>query len=508
MQKNNIIHNIQTAYDNKNYENALQQIEDTIKFITFDFYYREPVQSTQKFDSICHKIGQSTLIKTPNPHYNTETIVYIASELYLTGGHTLCLKSFIDAQPNKKHIILLTAQNKKDINKLKKVRFSSKNTTIFCYENSSKKIMPRIKWLQKKLLEIRPFHCFLFNHPYDTSIIAATQPYLANQFYLYHHSDCSPNIGLNLDHINVISIFEYEYWRLSQFISLKRLCFIPLMFPESKTPIKYNLKKEDKIISASSTADKYKIQLPYHYTFEDSVIKLLKKTKGTHILIGDFPASIIINIIKKISQFGLSKKNLIHIPWVPNLGNSLEELNVTLYLTTTPSVGGLTLTEVMSKGIPIIKHSCYTSKKLRMSDLTYPEAYIWKNNSEFDTILSQLNYEILKKHHKFSINHFNKTHNQNHLSLYLNKEKIIGKKIDLKTLNTTIHIQNDQNNQNELLIYLDRLDHEHIRIKKENLLITYINNTKNKLKKYYIHLIYIIKYKNQTTTIQKTINKL
>ena len=139
----------------------------------------------------------------------------------------------------------------------------------------------------------------------------------------------------------------------------------------------------------------------------------------------------------------------------------MQGLNVNLYLSTLPAPGGLTLVEAMSIGLPIIFHSCYSYPGLAMHDLVYPEAMVWRDESDFDQILDQLSSDNLAKHHAFSLNHFNRFHSIAQLSSYLSESPIKGKAINLSELELRVHhsYQHD-----ELRSYIDQLETRKINI--------------------------------------------
>ena len=64
-------------------------------------------------DQLCQRIGSELLkIQAPfleNQHNpDNELIIYIATQLYITGGHTAVIEDLIKARPEKKHLILIT----------------------------------------------------------------------------------------------------------------------------------------------------------------------------------------------------------------------------------------------------------------------------------------------------------------------------------------------------------------------------------------------------------------
>jgi hypothetical protein len=458
--KNNISNLILEHFNNKKYENALSIICKVLGFAQSDIENRLSVLLVNEWDMVCYRIGQQILSEQINSQHVTkcfdrQTIVYLASELYLSGGHTRCLEQFIAAESTKQHIVILTSQNPQDFERIKELRFNFPNVTFELYKNKELSFVDKIKWIQSRLMALKPERCFLFHHPNDVSVIGAIQSNIVNQVYLYHHSDSSPTLGLTLDHVKIIELYKSHYYHTSKQVNHDRLIYLPLTIdsPNKKPTFKPHV--NNIIVSASSNSSYFKLEQPYHYDFYDSVIQLLKKTRGIHILIGSYNKEKITHVVTKIKEFGLDEKHIIHVPYVPDLASALEYWNVNLFVGGIPLSGGLTLIEVMSRGIPIIHHVSYTHYKLASPDLCYETALFWRNNDDFNEILDSLTIENLAVQSKESYNHYVRIHHPKNLKKYLNEPIIYGRKIDLKKVKKQIKsfMQKD-----ELKVYLDTLE--------------------------------------------------
>src|ERR1700674_5333985 len=109
---------VNECINNNDLNQALGLIQNFV-FEIINFYSCTGVIfGSRVLDELCQKIGWIALNKNdllkdsnfsnPYTENDPETVIYVATTLYPTGGHTAVIEEFIQFQPNKKHTILLT----------------------------------------------------------------------------------------------------------------------------------------------------------------------------------------------------------------------------------------------------------------------------------------------------------------------------------------------------------------------------------------------------------------
>ena len=123
---------------------------------------------------------------------------------------------------------------------------------------------------------------------------------------------------------------------------------------------------------------------------------------------------------QKIEDAGLDKSQFIHIPWANNLGKSMQENKVDLFIEPFPIVSYKISLIAMSFGFPIIAYNGKT--RMKTADFIYKEAFIWNDVEQFFDIIENISAEQLKQHSLFSRNHFEQYHNFELIKRYIKNE--------------------------------------------------------------------------------------
>ncbi|ODG99008.1 hypothetical protein A4S05_06640 [Nostoc sp. KVJ20] len=396
-------------------ESPLRFLINFVEKIIRDERATAKVFGSATLDKLCQQIGAKALeyqkrLLTIDSHSNNnnENIIYIATELYKTGGHTAVLEDLIKAQPHKKHIILITDIFNTVNRKIILNRFSSLNVQIEWAPQSS--LLEKLLWLQDQLAEKQLSQVFLFNHWQDAVAIAAVQPNLAQQLIFYHHCDHQLCLGLYLSHAKHIDPHAFGFYNCRHNLGVANTIYIPLVVEDSGTrstelPFIANAK-----LRTCSSGSGNKFEQNYQYSYIEEVAKILDVTQGTHIHIGELSHYSLEQIRRGLEERGIAQESFIYIPWVKSLWQAIHEQKIDVYINSFPLGGGRASIEIMGSGTPFIGHKNYNSRVLSGIDIVYPEAFFWQKPDELYSYLQALTPEILKEQAAYSRRHYELYH--------------------------------------------------------------------------------------------------
>ena len=383
------------ALSNHKISYSLKLIKDFVEAIDRDSFFSGSVFNLPVLDNLCLKIGQKTALNLKHEPIKIEQpkqqpIIYIASELYLSGGHTAVIEDFIRAQPSEKHVIIITdIFHSPEKNAIRK-RFKPLPVNLRFLKKKAGQA--KLIELQEMWLLLKPKKVFLFNHPQDSVIISAAQPAMPGKLYFYHHVDFKFSLGTSLKHATHIDCNPLTFQHCSDYYKDKprKNIYLPLICDDLKINAVSNDFMKKGVINTASSGSAVKFLQDYIYQYTKLVPEILKCTQGYHVHIGVLP--------RKIRALLSQEKKFIYIPWTRSVWKTLLEYNIDAYIASFPIGGGRTAIEVMGAGIPILGHLNQQSVFLSENKLLYPGAFLWKTPEELLTVLKQLTPDILKKH--------------------------------------------------------------------------------------------------------------
>lgn len=414
------------------YEQALYTIQSFVEHIVYLPQGAGNILSSSVLDCLCQEIGQKLYLK-PNANLTAQSeiisqenlIIYIATQLYTSGGHTAVIEDFIRYQPDKKHCIVMTDIFNLSDKKLIEERFANFPVTFIWAPKTN--LTNKILWLQQLLYKINPQKVFLFNHHQDVVSIAALQPNLVRELYFFHHADYELCLGVHLDHALHIDAQTLGYYNCRNKLGVKNNIYWPLVVPDKNIPQNRIFMSDGVLITCSSGSPK-KFEVPYHYSYIDLLPKILAITKGKHIHIGKLSKQTLEKIEKNLQDMNIPIESFIHIPWVTSVWLCLLEQNVDLYLSSFPISGGRTTIEVMGSGTPIIMHENYRSEYLGQVYMAYPQAFYWREPQQLFDYLKGFDINTLQQHSKWAREHYEKYYAPNLFATELSKarEELVG----------------------------------------------------------------------------------
>lgn len=161
------------------------------------------------------------------------------------------------------------------------------------------------------------------------------------------------------------------------------------------------------LITASAAARYYKLASGGG-GYIDLIIELLKKTGGRHIHYGPIPDEEKRGISKKLSTAGLQSDQFVNIEWAENLGQSMYDEHVDVFIEPFPTVSYKITLDVLSAGIPVFVHK--SDVRMGITDFIYQECLAWKTPEDFVTVLTSLTQKDLGHHSKLSRDYYVKNH--------------------------------------------------------------------------------------------------
>ncbi|MDZ7993357.1 MAG: glycosyltransferase [Nostoc sp. EfeVER01] len=364
-------------------------------------------------DQLCQRIG-SKLLKIQKSflenQYNPddELIIYIATQLYKTGGHTAVIEDLIKARPEKKHLILITDTFNSTDRPAVEDRLRSLNVQILWATNGTS--IDKLRWLQQALIANLSNQVFLFNHPQDAVAVAAVQPNLTPNLIFYHHAGHLLCLGVYLSYAQHIDSDPGSFYNCRHNLGISNNIYLPLVVDNIPDRHSSSFVSNGQLRTCSSGSENKFKEIPYLYSYIHEVPKIIASTGGFHIHIGDLSQHTLSVIERGLGEFRISLERFIHIPWVKSLGRAMSEHKIDIYLESFPLGGGRAGIEVMASGTPIVVHNNYRSRQLCSTDLAYPEAFRWQTPDELYRYLRNISSEALKTESVYSRIHYQKNH--------------------------------------------------------------------------------------------------
>lgn len=389
----------------------------------------EPICTAQVFasrdlDELCLRIGRQSLAKLTASQADLwpdrrrgSTVVYLVSRLQRSGGHSRLVQDFINAQPEKNHLILSTEVCGPSDDYHCSKSFSTLENARFV-RAPQKSFQTRLEWLQSTLLAIQPEHVYLFNHHQDSVAVSALVPEIGLKGSFIHHGDHHLCLGVHMEHLDHVDLHPMGYHYCRDELAVNNR-YLPLTFEDKQyLPIQKDFSRGEPLTTATA-AGFNKVEIPYCVSYLDTIPLVLKVTGGKHIHIGRLTPWGRWRVYRQMRKHGVPKDRFIYFKWVPSVWKALQEHKVDLYLASFPYGAGLTLIEAMGAGVAVIVHNHMYSRVLSSLELAYPEAYCWSDPDELLAHLSALQPERLERERQLARHQYETYHQPEILKNYL-----------------------------------------------------------------------------------------
>jgi predicted O-linked N-acetylglucosamine transferase (SPINDLY family)/GT2 family glycosyltransferase len=393
--------------------NSIISLADEIAYGSNSTITLANVFGSVDLDRLCQCVGAQTLstkkhLSESKSQIDDLLIIYVASQLYNSGGHTGVIEDLIRARPEKRHLILITDTFNLTDRVTVENRFRALNVQILW--GPSGESLDKLSWLQDALITNQAERVFLFNHPHDAVAVAAVQPQLTPNLIFYHHSSHLFTLGVYIPCKQHIDFDPASFYNCRNNLGISNNNYLPLTINSiPDLHLTYSPSIDKLITCASGSENKFK-GTTYLYSYLDEIPKIIAAGGGSHIHIGHLSPVTLNAIEKNLQQLGINVNRFIHIPWVESLMIAMHEYKIDIYLDSFPLGGGRAVVEVMASGIPIIVHNNYRSRQLCTTDITYPEAFRWQKLDELYDYLSTVEPAKLRVESICSRNHYEKNY--------------------------------------------------------------------------------------------------
>lgn len=388
---------------------ALGFVKDFVEGILADPQATGNVFASKPLDEACLRIGRRLLHESRRNNNRFQSAVsgeavYIATELYMTGGHSAVLSDFISHQPAYRHRILLSdlfaVQDKTSIEN----RFAALGAAIEWAPNGDP--AKKLHWLQNRLWELNPRRTFLFNHHQDAVAVAAAQRDLVGELFFYHHGDHSLCLGVHIPHSVHIDFRGFGFENCRNSLRVAHNVLVPITVDDSGARPQSMRFLVDGMLRTCSSGAAHKFENPYRYEYSAIVPKILAVTGGQHLHLGPLSADTLDTIRTELGKRNIDPGRFRNIHSVPSVWNALIDNGIDLYLSSFPHGGVRAAVEVMGSATPMAVHVNYSFPALSELDAVYPEAFNWRNPDELFQFLPRIDQDFLQEQSARARHHY------------------------------------------------------------------------------------------------------
>lgn len=322
-----------------------------------------------EWDAALHRLGRewmaSSSLEWPAPDAAASTRsrdVYLATQLYETGGHTALIGDFVRALDGddgsggrgtgrRSHLILTGPQDPFPLQPAIARRIAIPADRITLLTGST--LLERVSELFAQLHMLRPERLFLFQHPHDVLASVCAQPEIAPARLLVHHSDGYPTFGLHLPEVQVIDLNPSA-------VALTRVLGgqswgLALTAPDPGPGPRDFLRRGALVTASCGIAHKF--FRDYAPSYPEIVAQLLRATGGWHVHVGALDEDRRDRIDRALDAAGVGRERFEYIPYTASLATTLWDRGCDIYLASFPISGARARAEVLAAGIPYLRHS-------------------------------------------------------------------------------------------------------------------------------------------------------
>ena len=380
------------------------------------------VFSSRTLDDVCQAIG--ALEPAPVSEQRSG-VVYVVTELQLTGGHTRVVADLIAADEataaSGEPVTVLVTDVVSQHNPAAAGLLSQLGARVETPPPGSHATI--LDWLKGRLSALSPRVTRLALHPFDSVAIAAAQPRLTGELVFLHNADHNLALGVTLAHSLHVDFHAKGFYNCREREGVRNNVVWPLtatdLGPRSpiyaKAPIR---------TCTCGGAEKFQPQFtrdlaPYPFRYEELAPLIPATTGGEHVHIGPLSNEALQAIGEGLDRFGVPRDQFVHVPSVPNLWDALKTLQIDLYISSFPLGGGRATVEALGAGLPICVHSNYRSIMLTPENEVYEDALVWRTPAELVQRLTDLTPETLERHGRAARSYYEQHHHPSRLQAAL-----------------------------------------------------------------------------------------
>lgn len=416
--------------DNNKLDLALNKISEHVSNIITEPLCTSTTLGSKELDHLCLRIGSLAFNETKkicsaaNKVVLSEqpTYVYLVTKMQVSGGHSRVIRDLINCAETGVHYILSTELSGRT--EVKSLHcFQEKGRKVIFESSSEGSFLKKLKWLQMRLLELRPQKVYLFNHHQDSVAVAAIQPEMNFNAYFYHHGDHHLCLGLYCSHLKHIDPHPMGFFNCRDKLGINNI-YLPLSIEDQGIQNKKKFMSQGYLVTCTA-ARSNKVEIPYYVNYIDTIPQLIKATGGKHVHIGKISFLAVMKIRFNLKRLNLPEDRFLYIKYTSSVWKTLQKNNVDLYIASFPYGGGLTLIEAMGAGIPVVLHQHMYSRILSGLELSYENSFSWRYPEELLDYCSRVSIEELELNAALSRNHYEQFHIMKHTIDFVNNNNYI-----------------------------------------------------------------------------------
>lgn len=323
---------------------------------------------------------------------DSDHVVFVASRLQKSGGHTRVIEDFASLLPHSKKTIVVTEVPARS-DRILEAKLKDLGVKVLWAPRGN--LYKKLVWLQRTLLTLNPGTVYLFNHHEDSVAIAGMSVLGDVEKYFYHHADHHFCLGLHLKGFKHIDFHAFGYHRCRNESQIADNMYLPLTASDFGVNPKVEFMQGGQLITCTA-AGHNKLEVPHFVSYFDLIPELLAKTGGKHIHIGKLSWLARRKLQWNLRKAGVDSSNFVYVPWVPSVWKALHAYQVDLFIASFPIVGGKTLVEVMGAGVPLVVHDNPVSRFLGGVDMAYPSAFCWREPEQLIEFSKTVNIAMLQ----------------------------------------------------------------------------------------------------------------
>ena len=352
LSKSDYQNRIERAVKLQRLDTALLDIETLV-----DKVFCEPLNVCEIFgdrflDDMCQQIGRIALSNTDLiiseqvrgvPSERTR-VVFIASKLQASGGHTAVLADIAKLGGLPATILITRIGGKTDLEAIVH-RFSEiPNLTFELAPRGSR--LSRLEWLQRRLIKLCPSTVWLFNHHQDSVAVAAVQPDQGYAVKYLHHGDHHLCLGVYLGYGEHYDPHPMGFRNCREALGISANKYLPMVAEDLGAVTIAEQSALAQPLITCTAAGKNKIEVDYWLSYSEVIPAILNETKGVHVHIGRLSNIYRLRIWLNLFFANIPPSSFVYIAHVDSVWNALKDKKVDLYISSFPYAGARTLVEV------------------------------------------------------------------------------------------------------------------------------------------------------------------
>jgi glycosyltransferase involved in cell wall biosynthesis len=438
---------IQELTRQENFGQALREVSGYVDSVISDQGSGGLVFGSPLLDRLCLDIGANVLARLPAPapdETDRETIVFLVTELGVTGGHSRVLLDLLEAEGAARAVVL--ASNLFGSFAVESDPwFPGRQARLDATRNVSEwlgrhgaglEVSPHhegappggapdyhhiLCWLMTRLGSLRPRRVYTLIHPFDSTLIAACQPTLVGDLRYYHNYAHALALGVHIPHALHVDFLPKTFRNCRHGEGLEHNVYWPLTAADPGDHSGRAFFANGTMTTCSSGGfekfvfDHFARPIRFRHRYQELLPLILSATGGRHVHIGSLPPHFLADLRIGLEHAGISPERFIHVDRVDNLARAMVDLGIDLYITSFPLGGGRAAVEAMSIGLGVLAYRNYRSIQFSDADDLYEGVLSWRTPSELEAVLRSVDRETVMRHAASARRRFEQHNRPEHL---------------------------------------------------------------------------------------------